>query len=224
MSLFDLEQAAFWRERTNPRPHDHPIVRAFARQRVAAIGDMLDGRVRNVLDVGCGDGFGTFYVRERFGDVHGCDRSLAMLRQNPVGTGRLCQADAYALPYRDRSFDLVSCWELLHHIHRPAAVLREMARVSRRYVLVFEPNSLNPLQAAFALLAPGERGALRFTPWFVRGLLVHSGLRPLRTLTVGCYTANRTPRALFPLLGRLPYRWPLVGVSNLALAEVPLRP
>lgn len=222
MDTFDARQATFWQDRTNPRSYDHPIVRAFARQRVVEMDALLDGLdVRSVLDVGCGDGFGTWYVRERFGDVHGCDRSLAMLRRNPVGPGRLCQADAYALPYGDRRFDLVTCWELLHHVDRPEAVLREMRRVSRRHVLLFEPNSLNPLMAAFALLAPGEAGALRFTPGYVREMVVRAGLRPARALTVGCYTANRTPFWLFPLLDRLPYRWPLVGLTNLVLAEVP---
>jgi len=143
MSPFDTEQKQFWGEHTNLRPYDHPIVQAFARQRVTLIQEMLVGsRLQSALEVGCGDGFGMHYMQPLVSDLYGCDLSFVMLRNNPMRKDCLYQADAYRLPYGNRRFDLVYCWELLHHIHDPLQVLKDMARVSRQYVLVFEPNCL----------------------------------------------------------------------------------
>jgi len=51
--------------------------------------------------------------------------------------------DAWAhLPFADRSFDLVWNWAALWYLPYPAALLREMARVSRRLVFVAMPNNL----------------------------------------------------------------------------------
>ena len=225
MSQFDQDQKEFWNEHTNLRPYDHPIVRAFAQQRVALIGELLGNSVINrAFEVGCGDGFGTYYMRQLVPDIYGCDNSLLMLQQNPIDKNLLCQADAYALPYADSSFDLVYCWELLHHIHDPMPVVREMARVSRNYILIFEPNCFNPAQFLFGLLMPSERGSLRCTPWYLKRLLTQAELKQVRALTGGCFTPNRTLEWLYRLLRWMPYKWPLIGVSNIALGEVVRRP
>jgi ubiquinone/menaquinone biosynthesis C-methylase UbiE len=136
--------------------------------------------------------------------ICGCDRSLEMLHRNPVDKRFLCQADAYALPYTDASFDLVYCWELLHHVHDPVPVIKELARVSSRYVLVFEPNSLNLPMALFGASVPTERRLLRFTPWYLKQLLIRAGIHPVQTLTAGCFTPNRTPEWLFSILKECP--------------------
>lgn len=51
----------------------------------------------------------------------------------------LC-ADALALPFADRSMDFVTCSQLLHHFEAPSALalLRELHRVARRWVIVSE--------------------------------------------------------------------------------------
>ena len=70
-------------------------------------------------------------------------------------------ADAFQLPFADRSFDLVTCNLFLHHFHDQGAddaatrLLREMARVAARAVLI------NDLERAWppylAILALGRR-------------------------------------------------------------------
>ena len=52
-----------------------------------------------------------------------------MLNGNPVRERVRCSATD--LPFPDRSFDVVTCWELLHHLDDPVAALREMWRVAR---------------------------------------------------------------------------------------------
>jgi SAM-dependent methyltransferase len=221
MTRFDEQQAEFWAGRTNVRPADHPVVCAFASQRVALIAELLRGwRPDLALEVGCGDGFGMRRLQGLAGVVHGCDRSPAMLAANPSPRGRLARADAYALPYRDASFDLVYCWELLHHLADPRRAVLEMRRVARRCLLLCEPNVLNPAMALFGLMRSEERGLLRFTPHHLGGLLRASGLRRVEVVSSSCFTPNRTPGWLASALGRLPYRWPLVGLYNVGVGFV----
>jgi SAM-dependent methyltransferase len=48
-------------------------------------------------------------------------------------------ANAEALPYATRSFDLVLCKEALHHLARPVLGLYEMLRVCRQRAVLIEP-------------------------------------------------------------------------------------
>ena len=79
-----------------------------------------------ILEVGCGDGFGMYYMQE-FGGVFGCDISRPMLRRNPLRQF-VAEADIYRLPYADKSFDLVYCWEVMHHVKDMQDAIREMMR------------------------------------------------------------------------------------------------
>jgi SAM-dependent methyltransferase len=218
---FDRQQHDYWAARTNVRPYDHPVVQIFAEQRVEFIRKLFGGwRPAAALEVGCGDGFGMQRMKTLVGRIHGCDNSAAMLAANPAGKDRLTKADAYNLPFADSGFELVYCWELLHHVGNPPDVVEEMKRVASRCVLLCEPNSWNPAMAAFGLLKTEERGLLRFTPRYTRSLLENAGLREIRAATVGCFTPNLTPQWLASLSTRLPFRWPLVGMYNVVIGYI----
>jgi SAM-dependent methyltransferase len=218
MTEFDQSQKEFWSENTNLRSYDHPVVEAFARQRVDFIQGLFDSKIESCLEVGCGDGFGMFYMQS-LGKVFGCDISRSMLHRNPLRQS-VTEADIYHLPYSDKSFDLVYCWEVLHHLADVANAITEMARVSRKYILVFEPNSFNPPMAVFGLVGPSEIGLLRFTPWYLKSQFRRAGLKDFKTMTVGTFTPNRTPIWLHKILASLPYRMPLIGISNAAVGRV----
>ena len=218
MTGFDQSQKEFWSGNTNLRAYDHPIVEAFARQRVDFIRGLLDANIGSCLEVGCGDGFGMYYMQS-LGKVFGCDISRPMLDQNPLRQS-VSEADIYHLPHPDGCFDLVYCWEVLHHVADVPRAIAEMARVSRKYILVFEPNSFNPPMAVFGLVGPSEIGLLRFTPWYLGAQFRRAGLKDFTTMTVGTFTPNRTPMWLYKVLASLPYRMPVIGISNMALGRV----
>jgi ubiquinone/menaquinone biosynthesis C-methylase UbiE len=198
------------------------VVLAFAQQRVTFLRTVLgDPLPSSALDVGCGDGFGMMHMKALVAQIHGCDRSPKMLEQNPAPREALTQCDANQLVWEEGAFELVYCWELLHHVQDPLRVVKQMARVARKTVLLCEPNCLNPAMAAFGVLKPWERGLLRFTPGYTHGLLVKAGLREVRSFTVGNFTPNRTPLWLATVLGKLPYRVPLLGLYTIAVGEKP---
>lgn len=50
------------------------------------------------------------------------------------------QEDIYNLGFKDNSFDLVVCCEVLEHLENPAKALKEIKRVARKHVIVSVPN------------------------------------------------------------------------------------
>ena len=130
----------------------------------------------------------------------------------------LALADALQLPFADNTFDLAYGWEILHHIAKPEHVIAEMARVSRKYVLVAEPNPLNLVQFAFALADAEHRWVLRYRLPYMRGLFEKAGLQVIHASSGGWIFPNKTPMSLLPVLCQVPYRSP-IGISNWVLGS-----
>jgi ubiquinone/menaquinone biosynthesis C-methylase UbiE len=107
------------------------------------------GHIHRVLDVPCGTGRLVRSLACHIPHLVGADVSRDMInlsRQHPnvnepsVGHLEYVQCDAKYLPFHSNSFDLVMSGRFLHHLyHLPQAeriqVMREFARVSRRWVL-----------------------------------------------------------------------------------------
>ena len=95
-----------------------------------------------VLDVGCGPGTDTIALAELVGPtgrVVGVDADAAMIaeadqRAEQAGCSAWCthrQADATTLPLETGAFDASRSERLFQHLHTPALVLAEMARVTK---------------------------------------------------------------------------------------------
>lgn len=106
-----------------------PELLAFVRRR-AATGAL------SVLDVGCGTGSQLAADRAAAPQAFlaGLDRSLGMLRQARSKAAEIAwiQADAAMLPFRDGTFDFISCQFALHHVQDKAGMLQAAFRVLRR--------------------------------------------------------------------------------------------
>lgn len=102
--------------------------------------DLIPGDVSSILDAGCGNGvFVEHLSRQRPGIyVHALDRSKEALKH--VHTDKTL-GDVTNLPFENNAFDCVSCLEVIEHLPIPAyrEALKELARVSRKYVLISVP-------------------------------------------------------------------------------------
>jgi SAM-dependent methyltransferase len=140
-----------------------------------------------------------------------------MLDSNPAPARVRCSADA--LPFGDATFDAVSCWELLHHVDDPVAALREMWRVAQRRLIIFEPNRIHPGHIVLGLTRDNERQSLRFTPGHLRRLVRKACGRTGFQERGGMLFPNVTPLPVARLMARLPYRLPVIGISQLMILE-----
>lgn len=117
---------------------DDPIalLRAEARHRNPWIAEQIEqhlGTGARVLDLGCGAGFLSNYLASRGHAVTGIDtteENLAVARaHDPTGRVDYHRADALALPFPDRSFDVVCAMDLIEHVEQPARLVAEASRV-----------------------------------------------------------------------------------------------
>ena len=211
-------QKDYWERKAleKRRSPDHPVVRHYALSKIAQIRRYVElEKKTRLLDVGCGNGSFSLPFSSICGTV-GVDFSEKMLARNPIPQKFLM--DASHLAFQDLSFDVVFCHALLHHVENPVAVLKEMKRVSRRYVVILEPNRANPLMYLFSALVPEERKALDFSLGYLKGKMEESGLKMIAALSHGMTVPNKTPGFLLPLVKKLDFPQPW-GMTNILIGE-----
>ncbi len=89
-----------------------------------------------ILDAGCGPGAALIYLSQ-FGEVTGVDISEEALRFAKK-RGKVIKGDVSALPFKDGTFDVVVCLDVLYHkwVHVRKA-LSEMKRALRKGGILF---------------------------------------------------------------------------------------
>jgi SAM-dependent methyltransferase len=91
--------------------------------------------IKDVLDAGCGVGYGTAHLAEAARLVVGIDRSedaIVYAREHYSRTNVEFEVgDVGDLRHDDASFDVVCSFETIEHLHDPGALVREAARVLR---------------------------------------------------------------------------------------------
>ncbi len=152
------------------------------------LAPLLDGRRGvSVLDVGTGNGE-TMREIGRWAAARGARWQMVGLELSaPVArlAGRrarhaVVRGDARRLPFRDDAFDAVACTLTLHHFddREAAALVAEMARVSRNLVVVSDLERTLPNYVGARLLA--------LTLWRGNRITRHDGpLSVLRSFTAG---------------------------------------
>jgi ubiquinone/menaquinone biosynthesis C-methylase UbiE len=212
-----MHQKDYWVRETlgERRSPEHPVVAEYVTSRINELRPYVDILPdTRLLDVGCGNGFFTFYF-DRICDVYGIDYSKKMLQMNPVKKTLIM--DANNLGFGENSFDIVFCHALLHHVENPHKVIQEMKRASKRYVVILEPNRNNPLMFLFSLLVKEERNALKSSLSYLRDLLVKNDLRVIASFSYGMIVPNKTPSILLPVLKLFNFKQPL-GMTNFVIA------
>lgn len=109
-------------------------------ERIRKTADLVPADVKNLVDIGCGNGvFVNYLQKHKPGiDILGIDRSNTALKyvQTKKEVG-----DISDLTYGDRTFDCVTCLEVIEHL--PVTVfesaLRNLARISNKYLVISVP-------------------------------------------------------------------------------------
>ena len=196
----EIYQKNYWErgDLEKRRPPQHPVIAAYVIPRINLLRHYVDlAQHTRLLDVGCGNGFFTFYF-DKICDAYGIDYSMKMLRINPVQN--IFLMDANNLVFEDNSFDVVFANALLHHVKDIDKVIQEMVRVSKRNVIILDANRNHPLLFLFSLLVKEERKALKFLLANLRDRLSRNGLRVINAFSYGVMPPNKTPTFLFPLM------------------------
>lgn len=113
--------ATAFAERTKGR-FDHMNVVEFSRVRAGATVVEVGAGTGNFLDLFSG-------IAERLIAVDVTEEMLRTAQGSFPHMGLLL-GDGMKLPLRSRSIDLVGCAQMLHHVHEPLPLLKEMRRVS----------------------------------------------------------------------------------------------
>ena len=104
------------------------------------LADMADPLVSDrVLDAACGPGTYALRFAPRVRAVVGLDYTPAMLAkaratalEAGIANASFSRGDVTAIPFRNGSFNIVSCGFAIHHLAHPPAALAEFARVLAR--------------------------------------------------------------------------------------------
>ena len=93
-------------------------------------------RPSSILDIGCGDGAFLKAIAARGCRAHGLDTDPAAIERLHAEGVAADTGRAEALPFADRSFELVAFSYTTHHLADLPRALNEALRVARKAVLV----------------------------------------------------------------------------------------
>lgn len=103
---------------------------------------------RNILDMGCGDGYYTvrFWDQgkpQRLVGVDAAQQAINVANEKKMDRPiQFLVGDAHHLPWPDNSFDMVMIQSILHHDDHPEDMIREAFRLAPE-ILIHEPNGNN---------------------------------------------------------------------------------
>jgi ubiquinone/menaquinone biosynthesis C-methylase UbiE len=145
----------------------------------AAIDDPTSKRF---LDVGCGMGGFVTALQQRGVKAFGLDYNLDYCRITNLRGQRYgldieaIQGEGEQLPYRDASFDALTCWDILEHVQKPEMVLAEIRRV-------LKPGGEAFVTVVNRFAARDPHYHLYWVNWMPRSLGEHYAGRRHRTKT-----------------------------------------
>jgi ubiquinone/menaquinone biosynthesis C-methylase UbiE len=132
-----------YRKHTAANPLQRALIDRFHRKIVAEVVALSP---QTFLDAGCGEGFVARQLIDAVPGIEltGCDVSGVALEiaADTNREGRFVVGSLTDLPFPDRSFDVVGCFEVLEHLpgDLPRRALSELARVARRAAVLSVPH------------------------------------------------------------------------------------
>lgn len=98
-----------------------------------------------ILDLGCGEGYGSKILSEKFERVIAVDKDISVFTTSRDNFHNSCIMKLCAienLPFKDRTFDTICCFQVLEHIENYEIFLEESKRVLKKsgVLLISTPN------------------------------------------------------------------------------------
>jgi ubiquinone/menaquinone biosynthesis C-methylase UbiE len=118
-----------------------PALERWLRRRLAGLRARAPGG--RLLDIGSGSGFVARCAKGIFDYRAGTDISAAILEANREAFDYAVAADADALPFEDGSFDMVSCFAVLHHLFSFDGLVREAHRVLKPGGILYTDHDMD---------------------------------------------------------------------------------
>lgn len=107
------------------------------------IGRILPKDIKNILDIGCGDGLISSILQKKHSYLK--IQGLEVLKRNDCLIP--CRYfNGKKIPFRDKSFDLCMLIDVLHHTLNIQLILNESVRVSKKYILIKDHVYLNSIE------------------------------------------------------------------------------
>jgi SAM-dependent methyltransferase len=124
------------------------VWRAGQERRLALIRQTIPLEGQRVLDVGCGIGMYTSAFLRYTPHVTGVEIEIERAVEARHRAQGVTQAVGEALPFEDRSFDVVFSHEVLEHVRDDRRCAAEMVRVTQPggHIIIFVPNRLYPFE------------------------------------------------------------------------------
>jgi 2-polyprenyl-3-methyl-5-hydroxy-6-metoxy-1,4-benzoquinol methylase len=142
--------------------------------------------IESILDAGCGEGFTmNKLIENRIGNkVEGIEyaKEAISIGKKIFPNLTIKQASIYNLPYKDNFFDLVTCTEVLEHLENPEKAIKEMLRVTKKYLILSVPNEpffrlSNFLRGKNILRLGNDKGHINhWNPFSFKKMLESNGL------------------------------------------------
>jgi 2-polyprenyl-3-methyl-5-hydroxy-6-metoxy-1,4-benzoquinol methylase len=134
-------QSGNYQKYKNPNPIQRWLILRFYNAIIDIIAK-INGD--SLLDAGCGEGLSIQKIarkRQEF-RIYGMDLSFTaiQLAKKIHNQSIFIQGSILNLPFKDDSFQVVICLEVLEHLEQPEQGLREISRVSESFILLSVPN------------------------------------------------------------------------------------
>jgi SAM-dependent methyltransferase len=186
------------------------------------------------IDVGCAEGFyikllSPNILRSKEFCVVGLDiaKSYLAKAKTKAPNALLVLGDAHKLPFKEGSFDLVLCSEVFEHVLNPASVLKELVRVSRKYLILTAAgeNLFHFFIKKLGLMKTEDPYAY-FGHGHIHEMSIHETLIPWAE-QLGCKCLNSLVTCYFPLSFMRKHRaptftMPIIKVLDRILSEIPV--
>lgn len=136
-----MAQTTNYEKHTNQNPISRFFLDNFTKVLIDTIKQF---KPESILDVGAGEGFVLEKLRQnkigkKLEGIEYMDEAIALGKKtNPQV--KIKKGDIYKLPYKDNSFDLIICTEVLEHLEDPKIALAELKRVTKKHVILSVPN------------------------------------------------------------------------------------